>query len=71
MCSYLAWFGRYRYYRRFTNYRLVTIRKQLDCTKILALAKGFGVIRFGLVDIAVIAIIGVMYITGWSPKQNS
>ena len=42
--------------------------KNLDGTKKWVHAKGFGVIRFGLVYIA---IIGVLHVKGWSRKQKN
>ena len=72
--SYLVQFRRYRRFRsfwHFTFYRLVTKTKKLCDTKILGHAKGFGVISFGLKDIAVSALFCILHFTSWSPKRKS
>ena len=74
LSGYQVWFGRYRHYSyflRFTFYRLGTKTKKIHHGKILGHAKHCLVIFFGLVDIVIIATIGVLRFTGQSPKQKS
>ena len=70
---YQVWFGRYRHYSyflRFTFYGLGTKTKKIHHGKILGHAKNCLVIRFGLVDIIIIATFSVLRFTGWVPKQK-